>query len=317
MTPQLVRRLVVPTVALIGLAVLSAAPAGEWERDAGSIAWRQGTAVVWRFSFDQKYGKAFFDPLGPAGGPRLTNFKPEDHPWHYGLWFSWKYINGANYWEENRTTGKAEGLTSWTPPAIDASPDGRASIAMDVAYTHPSGRVDLKETRQIVVSAPAADGSFSIDWRARFAAGPEGAILGRTPMPGEPNGAFNGGYAGLGVRLASEPLVMTLVSSEGPVTAFSRNRARPNAAAVGANFADNGTHVGGIAMLSAPENIGERAPWYLVNEPAMRFMDPAVLAPAVRTLKAGETWTLHYRVLLSRAAWTADSLRAAVSAWQR
>jgi hypothetical protein len=61
MTPQLVRRLVVPTIALIGLAGLSAAPAGEWQHEAGSIAWRQGTDVVWRFSFDQKYGKAFFD----------------------------------------------------------------------------------------------------------------------------------------------------------------------------------------------------------------------------------------------------------------
>ena len=317
MTHLLVRRLVALGVALLGIAVLSAAPAGEWQRDAGSIAWRQGTEVVWRFSFDSKHGKAFFDPLGPAGGPRLTNFKPEDHPWHYGLWFSWKYVNGANYWEENRTTGKAEGLTSWTPPAIETQPDGRASIAMDVAYTHPSGRIDLKEARQIVVTAPAADGSFSIDWRARFVAGPEGAILGRTAMPGEPNGAFNGGYAGLGARLASEPLVMTLVSTEGPVTEFTRNRARPNAAAVGANFAENGIPVGGIAMLSDPNNIGERAPWYLINEPAMRFMDPAVLAPAVRTLKAGEIWTLNYRILLRKTAWTPDALRSAVSAWQR
>src|SRR5262245_25318440 len=98
------------------LATPSAEPqqgSGAWRRDAGSIAWTMGNEVVWRFSYDEKFGKPFFDPIRPVGGPSLTNFKPEDHPWHYGLWFSWKYMNGANYWEENRTTGKAEGLTRW------------------------------------------------------------------------------------------------------------------------------------------------------------------------------------------------------------
>src|SRR5690349_20967673 len=70
----------------------------EWQRDGTSLAWRSGTNVAWRFSFDPKKGKPFFHPLAVAGGPALTNFKPEDHPWHYGLWFSWKYINHANYW---------------------------------------------------------------------------------------------------------------------------------------------------------------------------------------------------------------------------
>jgi hypothetical protein len=308
--------LVAASVALT-LASLSAAPAGDWQRDEVSVAWRADGQIVWKFSFDPKNGKPFFDPLGPAGGPRLTNFKPEDHPWHYGLWFSWKYINGANYWEENRATGRAEGLTSWQPPAIETQPDGRATISMNLTYTHPTGRVDLSETRQIAVSAPDATGTLTIDWRSRFVAGREGAVLGRTPMPGEPNGAFNGGYAGLGARLASAPFVMTLVSTEGPVTEFTRNRARPNAAAVAANFAENGIHAASIAMISDPANIAERAPWYLVNEPAMRFMDPAVLAPAVRTLAPGEAWVLTYRIILSKTEWTADSLRAAVAAWKR
>jgi hypothetical protein len=304
-------------VGALNLSLLSAAPAGDWQRDATSLAWRVGDDVVWKLSFDPKNGKPFFDPLGPVGGPRLTNFKPEDHPWHYGLWFSWKYINGANYWEENRTTGKAEGLTSWKPPAIQTQPDGRATVTMNVAYTHPSGRIDLAETRELIVSAPDAGGAYTIDWRARFVAGAEGAVLGRTPMPGEPNGAYNGGYAGLGARLASEPFVMTVVTTDGPVTEFARNRARPNAPALAANFAENGAHAGGIAILSDPANIGEKAPWYVVHDPTMRFVDPAILAPAVRTLKAGEEWKLNYRIVLSKAAWTQESLKAAIANWRR
>jgi hypothetical protein len=48
----------------------------------------------------------------------------------------------------------------------------------------------------------------------------------------------------------------------------------------------------------------------------MRFADPAVLAPAVKTLAPGQTWDLHYAVLLSRTAWTPERPRAATTAWR-
>jgi hypothetical protein len=305
------------SVAAIGASVLLAADLrGEWQRTDTSLAWRDGAGTVWRFVFDPKNGKPFFDPLGPVGGPSLTNFKPEDHPWHYGLWFSWKYINKANYWEEDRQSGKAEGVTSWRTPAIQTQPDGRATIAMALTYTHPSGRVDLTETRDIEISAPDAQGAYTIDWRSRFVAGAEGAELGRTPMPGEPGGQVNGGYAGLGARLASAPLVMSVVTVDGAVDEFVRDRARPNSPAVGATFSDAGRIVGAIAVLSDPNNVGERAPWYLINSADMRFVDPAILAPAVRTLKPGEEWVLRYRVAISRTAWTAERLKAAVQNWR-
>jgi hypothetical protein len=301
---------------LLSLTLVSAAARTEWVRDDTSLAWRVGSQVVWRFSFDPKSGKPFFDPLAPVGGPSLTSFKPEDHPWHYGLWFSWKYINGANYWEENRATGKAEGLTSWTPPVIETQPDGRATVRLALTYTHPSGLVDMTEARTLQISAPDADGGYTIDWQSRFVAGAEGAVLDRTPMPSEPNGQFNGGYAGLGARLASAPLVMSIVTPEGPVTEFVRNRARPAARAVGANFAGPGGTVGAIAVLSDPANIGEQAPWYLINDPTMRFVDPAILAPAVRRLAAGEQWNLNYRIAVRRSAWTPELLRAAFMDWR-
>jgi hypothetical protein len=302
--------------AMATVAVTSAAQRGEWQQTESSLAWRTGGQTVWRFVFDPKNGKPFFDPLAPVGGPSLTNFKPEDHPWHYGLWFSWKYINGANYWEENRTSGKAEGLTSWRAPVIQTQPDGRASVSMTLTYTHPSGRVDLTEVRTLQVSAPDAQGGYTIDWQSRFVAGAAGAELGRTPMPDEPNGQVNGGYAGLGARLASAPLVMSIATPDGPVTEFPRDRARPNAAAVGATFSHNGTVVGAIAVLSDPKNMGERAPWYLINSAEMRFVDPAILAPAVRTLKAGDEWALRYRIAVSRTAWTPAALAEAMRNWK-
>lgn len=89
------------------------------------------------------------------------------------------------------------------------------------------------EQRTLVASAPTPTGSDSIDRSSRFTAGREGAVLDRTPMPGESKGAVNGGYAGL--------------------------------------------------------------------------------APLVRTLTPGETWTLRYRIVIGRDAFTPVSLPEAIA----
>jgi predicted dehydrogenase len=292
---------------------------GAWVRDAGSLAWTQGDATSWRFVFDTtRGGKAFFEPVSVAGGPSLTNFKPADHPWHYGHWFSWKYINHVNYWEEDRTSGQAAGHTRWSAPQIDARPDGGATIRMNVTYSRPTGETDLTEARRIDISPPAADGSYTIDWTMRFTAGKDGAVLDRTPMPGEPNGAINGGYAGLSVRLAASPLAVAFATTEGPVPEFVRDRARPSAPAAGASFSYEGQPVGAIAFLSDPANTQGKAAWYMINSPApadFRFMCAAILAPAVKTIPAGGTLDLKYRVALQKGAWTPEALTAAMTRW--
>jgi hypothetical protein len=290
---------------------------GVWERTEHSLAWKVGDSTRWRFSFDPKAGKPYFHPVAAGNGPRLTNFKPEDHPWHYALWFSWKYINHVNYWEENRVSGQAAGATRWSAPTIDARPDGSARITMQLTYTRPTGETDLTEARVLDVSAPAPDGSYTIDWSMRFTAGKDGAVLDRTPMPGEPNGAINGGYAGLSARLAAAPVTMSVMSTEGPVTDFRGDRARPNAAAVAGNFSLDGRDIGGIAILSDPANGGQKAPWYIIdNRRDFRFICAAILAPAVRTIPPNGGLALRYRVALEPRAWTREALVEAMRRWQ-
>jgi predicted dehydrogenase len=285
---------------------------GTWQREADSLSWNSGGRKVWTLSFDARAGnKPFFHPLSVGGGPPLTQARPEDHPWHYGLWLSWKYINGMNYWEESRETNRPDGVTSWKLAKLDTRADGSATVRLDVTYTHPSGRVDLTEQRTYEISAPGTDGSYRIDWRSQFKAGAQGALLERTPMPGEPKGQVNGGYAGLGLRMAADPLRISFVSSEGAVAEFRDNRWRPNAAAVAANLSDEGRDAGGIAIVSDPANSGVAAPWYVVNAPEqqMRFLCAAVLAPKPLQLAAGEELNLHYTIALRRPAWTAEALQ--------
>ncbi len=289
----------------------------EWTRTDKSLAWGLGDSAIWRFSFDPALGKTFFHPVSLDGVSSLTSFRPKDHPWHYGLWFSWKYINGANYWEEEQATGRAEGSTRWTTPRIETQPDGGAIIRYDVTYTHPSGRVDLREQREIVVSAPGANGNYTIDWKARFTAGDAGAVLDRTPMPGEPKGQVNGGYGGLALRLAGAPATVSYVTSDAAVTSFVSERARPSAVALGCNVVEDGQGVGNIAILSDPSNAGEKAPWYIVNGADMHFVCAAILAPKPRTLPAGSEMALRYRIIVAPWEWTPERLQGAVAGWKK
>ena len=41
--------------------------------------------------------KPFFHPLSTPAGHCLSIFEPHDHPWHRGLWFTIKLINGENF----------------------------------------------------------------------------------------------------------------------------------------------------------------------------------------------------------------------------
>ncbi len=291
----------------------------DWQRDDTSLSWLSGTNIVWRFNFDPAKGKPFFHPVSVAGGPALTNFKPEDHPWHYGLWFSWKYIyplhstNHINYWEEDRATGHAQGRTRWDPPVIQTTPDGGATIHLDLKYISPTNQVDLTEEREITVSAPASDGSYTIRWKAHFVAGPEPVVLDRTPMPGELDGQTNGGYAGLAFRMAGLPLGVNMLSTAGPVTNFIADRARPRADAVAFNFTDADKPVGSVAILSSRQNLGRNPPWYMVNEAArtFRFACAAILAPRPIAIRAGGSLNLEYCVIVRPGAWTVESLKAA------
>lgn len=307
-------------VGLLLLGLFQTAALGEWQRDENSLAWFSDTNVFWRFSFDSNRGKPFFHPLAPDGNTSLTNFRPADHPWHYALWFSWKYIDHpndvghVNYWEEN-SDGNAQGKTRWDPPTIETQTDGRATIRLKLSYVNPSGETEMTEQRELQVSAPAADGSFSIDWLARFKAGDKDLVLDRTPMPGEPRGQVNGGYAGLSARMIPLPVTMSVVSTTGPVERFVSNRARPNAAAVACNFSDDSRKIGSLAFFSDPANNDEEAPWYIIDSRQMPFICQALLAPKPRSVSAHSEFTLRYRIVVSPKAWTQDELEASQKEW--
>jgi len=68
-----------------------------WRQTDSSLALFNGGAVVWQLSYAKSEGQPYFHPLRLPDGMETAALRPADHPWHRGLWWSWKYINGVNY----------------------------------------------------------------------------------------------------------------------------------------------------------------------------------------------------------------------------
>lgn len=286
-----------------------------WKQDADSVGLQQDGQMLWQFHFGTHASKPYFHPVAVPGGPVLTGDQPPDHPWHHGLWFSWKFINGVNYWEEDPRTGLAEGRTTWRVPRIQTQPDYSARLELDLEY-RPATNLPtaLTEHRVISISRPKADGTYHLDWDQVFAAGATAVRLERTPLPGEPGGQPWGGYAGLSMRFAPDiSAAQALTTRE--VVVFTNGTYRGTSSAMEYSGSFGGQEAG-MAMLDSPANPGRPSPWYAINGNPLHYFSPAVLCFQPYTLEAGQRLALHYRVIVHPGRWTRELLAAAVERYQ-
>ena len=286
-----------------------------WETSGCRFSLKHGEQTVWRFNADTSGGATpYFDPLCVVDGPSLVLSKPADHPWHLGHWFSWKYINGANYWETDED-GHAQGETFWETPMTELNSDGSARITLDLGYRPRTGerRTLLRERREIVISAPSVDGSYTLDWTQHFTA-QQDVILDRTPVPGEKDGVNWGGYAGLAIRFSNDLKDIKTITSRsdslrtrtgGVVDIYG-------AAAVEQNGVIDGQEYG-IAVLPYP-GTPRRGDWYVITTKDFTYINPAILLRGKYNLNKGETLTLRHRVHIHRGRWETAQLNESVDA---
>ncbi|MFP4055748.1 MAG: PmoA family protein [Candidatus Brocadiia bacterium] len=289
-------------LAMAGLALAAAARAGE---DAASYRWKheEGKALtllredetLWALHYARDAGKPYFHPLCLADGMALTWLRPPDHIWHRALWFSWKFINKLNYWEENKE-GLSPGRNRVVDATIETGPQGSAAIVLRIHY-HPPGKPPvLEERRHIAVSPPDAAGPYRMDWRMTFTARDQDVTLDRTP-PKKHGGPAWGGYGGLSYRAAKAMSAFQVLNSRG-----QRDMAGHGQTARWMDFSgvlgpDDG-RAGGVAMLDHPSNPRHPSPWFIVMRGHFGYFGPAFLFEEPYVLEAGESLTLRYRVLV-------------------
>jgi type 1 glutamine amidotransferase len=254
-----------------------------WQKDANSVTLLNNDKIVWQHHFDKSEGKPYFHPLSTLDGSVLTGLRPDDHPWHRAIWFSWKYINGLNYWEEDPKTGKSEGITELKLVKYELKKDFGAEFKMELAYHPPGGAYLLSEERTVRMSSPEADGSYFMDWESTFTALADEVVLDRTPLPDEPEGKSWGGYAGFSARLNLQLWDVKTINDSGETENLHGKASK------------------WVTIFDHPSNPNHPNKWFISNDPATPFyyFSPAVVFEKKMILKKGEKLHLKYRLLVT------------------
>lgn len=256
----------------------------EWRKGETSLALLNGGQVVWQFNCDRKEGKPYFHPLALGDGTPLTWLRPPDHPWHRAMWFSWKFIDGVNYWEENPQTGRSDGMTEVVSAAFKPNADFSAHIALELSYHTPGNPPVLTEHRAITVERPDHEGAYGMNWQSTFTAAGKDVEL----------GGHGGGYEGLACRVAEKTRQWEVVDSEGRKdTACYGQKARWMAF----QFTDmvSGRDAG-IAIFDHPANPRHPTPWYVLMQPNFGYFCPAFLLNEPYKIQGGKSLHLRYRI---------------------
>ncbi|MBA3303969.1 MAG: PmoA family protein, partial [Acidimicrobiia bacterium] len=144
-----------------------------------------------RFTYNSEgEARPHVHPLRTPSGFTLTRNAPEDHPWHHALWFTIKFVDGDNFWEE-------------------LSPFGLLHQRDDhhLDWVRPDGHLALREER-VLTEVDLGDDAWALDWSTVLEA-PEAVVLDRTPF------TTWGGYGGLSLRGSAEWTDTRLLLSDG------------------------------------------------------------------------------------------------------
>ncbi|HND61220.1 MAG TPA: PmoA family protein [Opitutaceae bacterium] len=154
--------------------------------------------------------KPYFHPLNSLAGDTLTNFRPNDHPWHHGLCFTLNQVSGANFWG-GPTCLRPDGYkwrddhgvqqhVAWT--RLEAA-GATATLAHTLEWRRLAETL-LRETRTLGVTVDAAARTWALHWQGRIT-----NVSGRTLKLGNPHsggGLAGSHYTGLQFRGARELL---------------------------------------------------------------------------------------------------------------
>jgi hypothetical protein len=271
-----------------------------WLKTDTSIALKKNDHVVWQFNFDKESDKPYFFPLRTANTlQELASLRPADHPWHRGLWFSWKLINKVNYWEEDFTTRLSPGRSIIDSVGVQFNQDFSAVISIKLSYGAAGKSTIISENRIIYVSAPDEAGNYYLDWDLKFKAGSEQLILDRTLPPAQ-GGPFYGGYAGLSIRASEALNKHRFVDSKGwkntkEMVGHGKKAEWMHLSGV----TDSAKGIwGGITIFDHPSNINSPTPWYVYKDKQFAFFNSALLFEKPLTLEPFEQMVLRYRVLI-------------------
>lgn len=214
----------------------------------------------------------------------LTRSVTPDHPWQRGLWFSVKFVDDVNFWEE-----------------VDEFGLQRQTDDHTIEWVRPDGSIPLVEERHV----DAVD-EHTLDWTTVLRA-TEDVVLDRTPYQGW------GGYSGLALRGAGDWLDTRIAIEES---------AGPKVIGEPSRWCDLSGPDAGVTILDHPGNPRHPTPWYgdvhnelyFTDDPT-NFVNAAFLFHEPMPLASGDELRFRFRVVAHTglATWTPE---LATSQWE-
>lgn len=235
------------------------------DRD-GTVVFETDETVVVRYRVETAASKPHVDRLalpgtGPAAGRNLVLVSPHEHPWHLGLFFCQKLVDGINCWasELYESQGRTYGFAENEGHGLDRTGDG-AALTQRVTWRSSEGERLLDDERTVRVCDPDADGLLLV-W--------DQSLTPRESARHLTSESLHGKYSGLCLRCIRS-------MAGGRVLLPDAESPDPNADSPGAWCDYSGPLDGsgqvdpptaGITLMSHPTNEGTADGWFTRAEP--------------------------------------------------
>ena len=256
---------------------------------------------LWKYVYSGR-PKPYFHPVRTLAGHELSLFEPHDHVWHRGLWFTFKFVNGENFWEE----GDVQGTQRLPNPPTVRHDARRTFIEHAAHWARPDGETVAIDERRRIAFVPLDDTAYALDFATTLTPRAD-TLLDRTPF------TTWGGYGGLIFRASRNWQQSRILFDDGSTS--DRPTGIPHRWADLSGKLDGGRdRTGGVALFDHPQNVRHPQPWYGKSGEA-HYLTAAPLFHEPLPLKAGESLTLRYRVVIHDTTWETDRLNAAYSSW--
>ena len=249
------------------------------------------------YRFGPKLPKPCVHPLTTPAGHVLSGFEMSDHVWHRGLWFTFKFVNGTNFWEEHAPYGVQ---VSRSQPVCELSDPHELRISHRLKWTSEATGPVIDEARVLTFR-----GDGVIDWATQLRA-TQDVILDRTPY------TTWGGYGGLAFRSARALHDVNFLLPGGETVGALAGQSHAWTAMQARVDGDAERYVS-IGMIDHPANPRWPSPWYCKSGNGFNYMNPALLFHEPMSLKEGDALRLRYRVMFRDGLWTPDELAAAAA----
>jgi len=282
----------------------------QWIEDSERIALLRNDTVLWQLNIDPAQDKPYFHPLRTPAGHDLTLERPADHPWHRGLWFSWKTINGINYWEEDVEAGVSEGRSIIQQVESQLNDDHSARITIHITYRDTIGPT-IREQRTLHIDPPLASPGYTINWEHSFTALKDVEL--ELEKPAKHGGVQWGGYAGLSFRGAAtlqDPLFRASNgwSNAADTTGYGEKATWMD---MTGSVGSDSLQLAGITIFDHPANPRYPSPWYIWYAAGKHlFFTPSLLFDGPLTLQKGEELELKYQTFIHDGKPTVQQIEA-------